>query len=544
MSGGRGARTAAAIAATALVAAVCVSAAAAKPKPEPHSPFVWRGVIQAAYGRQFSTAERRRLLRFIAGNGFNAYVHAPKGDPYQRTLWRDPYPPPLQAEFDAEVQLGVRLGVDWIPNVSPAAPAFASPGDAAPPGTTPSAPICFSRASDLDQLVAKVQPFLAAGSRAVMVSFDDVKLSFSCDADAAAYGTGAVAFGRAAADLLNRLDGRLQAFGPIQLLTVAPDYYGIADTGFLQGFRGVLAPGIDVMWTGPNILSSPFTGADADAYARLIGREPTVWENWTADDLFTYPGMNPLRIFLGPYARDADVVGHVRGFFFNPANQSDLNFLPLATAGRWMLGPKRYRPRQAFLEEVSALAGSESPALRAFAEANYSTTLRPGVEAPTLTRLMRRFLAASNGIENIKPQRGGRLSKQDSKRLRLAQAAAAPLRSELLLAITAKRHLRRVRSLGHFVRQALPYLRSVRLNARAALLATELLEELRPGKRQQLRRRLRTALDRARSVPEQTYGTRTDLYGLAGSVIDSYVARVMARDHKRGRPVPGRAGGG
>jgi hyaluronoglucosaminidase len=477
------------------------------------SPFEWRGVVQGQYGRQFSTPERRRLLRFMARYGFNAYVHAPKGDPYQRTLWRDPYPPQLQAVFDREVRLASRLGIEWIANVSPAAAAYASPGDAPLPGTTPSAPICFSSNTDLDQLLAKLGPFLRAGSHTVMVSFDDVQWKFSCNADTVAYGQGERAFGAANADLLDRLYARLLALDPnAHLLTVGATYHGTADSEYLQGLRARLAAGIEVMWTGDSIESRPFSTADADAYAQLIGRAPIVWENWTNTDALTEPGSDPTRIFLGPYARPPDVVGHVRGFFFNPANRADLNFLPLGTAGNWMRRPAKYRPRRSFLNGIRSLAGAQAPALRAFAETSYSSSLR-GREAPTLTRLIRRALAADK-------THGAR------------ERALAKLRGELRLAVTARWHLRRVPRLRHFVSQAQPYLRSARVNARAALIATDLLEAHDAGQRRDLRHRLKRAVRRARNSPVETFGTREGSEDLAGNLIESYVARVRSRDRR------------
>ena len=251
-------------------------------------------MIQGQYGPQFNSAQRRRLLRFMAHNGFNAYVHAPKGDPYQRTLWRDPYPSDQQASLDSEVQLATRLGIEWIPNVSPAAAAVSSPGDAAPPGTSPSPPICFSSDADLAQLLAKFEPFRQAGSDTFMVSFDDVRREFSCAADDAEYGGGDRAFGLANADLLNRLYAKLRERDPdAQLLTVASDYEGTADTAYLHAIRGALAPGIDVMWTGPSTESRPFSPDDADAYAGAIGRAPIVWENWTANDVLSPPTAGP-----------------------------------------------------------------------------------------------------------------------------------------------------------------------------------------------------------------------------------------------------------
>lgn len=479
------------------------------------SPFEWRGVIQGQYGPQFNAAQRGRLLRFMSRNGFNAYVHAPKGDPYQRTLWRDPYPATRQSIFAEEVQLASRLGIEWIPNVSPAAPAWSSPGDDAPPGTVPSPPICFSSAGDLEQLLAKFEPFRAAGARTFMVSFDDVRREFGCEADVAAYGLGGRGFGHANADLLGRLYARLLQRDPsARLLTVTSDYRGTGDSPYLRGLRERLVGGVEVMWTGAATESRPFTPADADSYASLIGRAPIVWENWTANDALSPGGNRPARVFLGPYARRPSVAGHVGGFFFNPANQSDLNFLPLATAGEWMDHPFRYRPRRAFLRQTRRLAGRRAPALRAFAEASYSTTLRASVEAPTLRRHIHRFLRARKGRGN-----GSR--------------AAARLRDQLRLAATARGRLLHVGRLGHFVGQARPFLRSARLNARAGLLATELLQARSAGKRKHLRQRLRRARRRAARWPSETFGTRVGLYGLSGNVIDHYVSRVRDRDRQR-----------
>ncbi len=490
-------------------------AEASSPSPAPAaSPFQWRGVIQAQYGPEFSPAQRRRLLRFVAANGFNAYVHAPKGDPYQRTLWRDPYPPARQAALDAELRLAARLGIEWIPNVSPAAPKYSSPGDAAPAGTKPSPPICFSSDADLDQLLAKLEPFRAAGARTFMVSFDDVRRGFACDADRAAYGQGPRAFGLATADLLDRLDARLLGDDPgARLLTVSSTYHGTRDNAYLSGFRERLGPGIDVMWTGPAVSSRPFGPGAADTYGGLVGRAPVVWENWTANDMLTAPGRQPARIFLGPYSRPAKLAGHVGGFFFNLANQADLNFLPLATAGDWMQHPGSYRPRRAFLRETRRLAGHQAPYLRAFAEANYSTTLRRSVEAPTLRRLIGRFLRA----------RGHRD----------AGHAAARLRHQLRLAAGAQRHLHRVGRLRQFVRLARPFLRSVRLNARAGILATDLLQARHRPQQRRLRARLRRALRHAARWPSETYGSRAGIEGLTGNVIDGFVAHVRDRDRHR-----------
>src|SRR5438105_1698926 len=100
-------RTVAAIAAAVAVPATAVTpaaAAAAKPK----SPFAWRAVVEGSYGTPWNHDQRMRMVRFMGTHGFNAYVHAPKDDLYQRTNWRDPYPPAQQADFDGEIALARR----------------------------------------------------------------------------------------------------------------------------------------------------------------------------------------------------------------------------------------------------------------------------------------------------------------------------------------------------------------------------------------------------------------------------------------------------
>src|SRR4051812_6045041 len=95
-----------------LCLALAVPAAAVAPgKPKPPKPaFQWRGVIQGSYGPVFTPAQRIRLLHFMSKHGFNAYLNAPKDDPYQRDRWREPYPPDEQAELSREVALARKLG--------------------------------------------------------------------------------------------------------------------------------------------------------------------------------------------------------------------------------------------------------------------------------------------------------------------------------------------------------------------------------------------------------------------------------------------------
>jgi hyaluronoglucosaminidase len=452
--------------ATALAAAlvVCVGGACAGggvATADASSPFAWRGIVEGAYGPVWDHAARVRMLRWMSRHGFNAYVHAPKDDLYQRTYWRDPYPPAEQAAFRSEIALAHARGIAWIPNLSPALPLIPTPriGD-----RPPSRDLCFSCPADLAAVVHKLAPFTAAGAHTAMISFDDVTKTFTHPEDAATYGTGDEGFGRANGDFLSRLYAALRARDPrARLLTVGADYSGTADTPYLRGLRATLRPEVRVMWTGVGVPAHAFAPSDAAAYGQRIGRRPLVWENWTDDD--TAGNATPAgtaRLFLGPYLRRPDVTGAVGGFFFNPMNEADLNMLPLATAGDWMRAPRAYRRRQSWLRAVRELAGPLRATLRAWAETSWSTKLDLS-EAPTFVRLNHRFLHRYD----TRPAWG---------------ASARALRRELALVIDAPRALAALRN-RNLYDQAGPFLAAARQAAGAGLLGARLLAAERPSLR-------------------------------------------------------------
>ncbi|MEA2353781.1 MAG: hyaluronoglucosaminidase [Thermoleophilaceae bacterium] len=518
-----------------LLLGIAIGAALAAPAvADARSPFGWRGVVEGAYGPTWDHGARTRVIRWMPRHGFNAYVHAPKDDLYQRTYWRDPYPAAERADFAREIALAGRRGIEWIPNLSPALPLIPTPRA---PDRPPSRDLCFSCPADLTAVLDKLEPFRRAGARTFMISFDDVTKTFGHPEDVARYGTGDNAFGRANGDFLSRLYAALRSREPrARLLTVGADYSGTADTDYLRGLRATLRPGVEVMWTGVTVPAHAFAPADARAYGKLIGRRPLVWDNWTDDD--TAGNATPAgtaRLFLGPYLRRPDVSGSVGGFFLNPMNEADLNLLPLATAGDWLRAPRRYDRRRSWLRAVRELAGPLRPVLRAWAETSWSTKLDLA-EAPTFTRLSRRFLRAYDA----RPVWGGH---------------AQRLRRELGLVVDAPARLRGLRN-RHFRDEAGHFLAAARQAAGAGLLGTRLLVAERPGLRvhrtrsgwlgsahapdpdraSALRSRFQSEGDASRRSRYFTYGWRTPYafeippYPVPPNTMNGYLDAVDARD--------------
>ena len=380
-------------------------------------------------------------------------------------------------------------------------------------------PICFSSDADLRQLLVKLAPFEAAGSPTFMVSFDDVQRSSAWPTRRPTV----AATPRSGAPTPTCSTTCWPGWRPGSRSAPADRRLRLPGNGRHRlSARPARSPRRRHRGDGP---------AQAPSRARSHPRRPTGtrsssggrrWsgENWTTNDALGPDPEHPARIFLGPYARRADVVGHVGGFFYNPANQSDLNYLPLATAGRWMRDPAHYRPRRAFLHETSSMPAARRRRCAPSRKRTLPSSLRGSVEAPTLERLIRRFLRAPAG--RARPVRAHRA------------AAVAHLRHGLRLAAHARGRLLRIRALHPFVRQARPFLRSVRTSTpRVGLVATDLLEAKHRAKRRHVRRHLHRALRRAARWPAESFGTRSGVYGLTGNVIDRYVTRVRERDRRR-----------
>ena len=362
------------------------------------SPFAFRGVIQGSYGPTWSHEDRMDAVRWMGAHGLNAYVHAPKNDGYQRIAWREPYPAVDQAAFAEEISLGRRLGVDWIPNVSPGFPLIPSP--TAPPAA-PSTDICFSCPADLDTLVAKIQPFIDAGATSAMVSFDDVQKVSSHPEDAAAYGTGPAAYGHMNRDLLNAVHRHFVAAHPdFRLFTVLAEYSGTADSDYLSAVRadGGIDDGIVVMWTGVAVVAPEIRTADAAAYAAVAGVERVaIWDNYPANDVPGNAAGATRRIFLGPYqGRATDLDAAASGIFINVMNEAWANRIVMGTLSRYLADPDGYSPEPAWQATILELAEGDvavADALSALAENSRSSSLNR-TESPIFTARAQALLDA------------------------------------------------------------------------------------------------------------------------------------------------------
>lgn len=273
----------------------------------------WYGVVEGFYGRPWSEPERQDLLARLAAGGLDTYLYAPKDDLWHRARWREPYPAPELARLRALCERARAVDVRFLYGVAPGLDVrHADPGDRA-------------------ALLAKLEQVLALGAAGVALLFDDIPGQLD-PADQRRFGT----LQAAQADLTHAVLAYLERSWPGAALFVCPTDYCQRmvrrgrHAGYLDGLGAALAPAIEVLWTGPEIVSDELPAAHARAVAERLRRPPVVWDNLAANDY------DLRRLHLGPYAgRPLALRDHVRGVLLNPNVEHEANAPLLHTFAAW-----------------------------------------------------------------------------------------------------------------------------------------------------------------------------------------------------------------
>lgn len=322
------------------------------PPRSPKSPFL-SGYIEGYYGRLPTFDERLDTVRKLRAIGAGHYLYAPKEDPYHRREWRAPYPAAWRTEFRAFAAASRRLGVRVVP------------------GIAPGLSYRYHKEEDFRALVRKLQSLIVPGCDEAALLLDDIP-----DALPGSDRTAFRSLGHAHGVLLRTLWPRLQRRGLRRLWfcpTVYTDRFAggrLADNPYLQDLVPGLLPGIELFWTGRDIVSPDYRSRELAALTRVTGIRPVIWDNLYANDYC------PGKIYLGPFrGRPRDLRRSCRGLLLNPTglHHTDLFHLDLlggflrgeAPAGAWRKSLRAHGVPKEFLTIAPLL---ESPFVRADAK--------------------------------------------------------------------------------------------------------------------------------------------------------------------------------
>jgi protein O-GlcNAcase/histone acetyltransferase len=285
------------------------------------------GVVEGFYGKVWTRDERLDLLSRMADLGLNTYFYAPKNDLKHRAIWRELY---NDAELESQrelVQNCERLALQYIY------------------GLSPGLDIRFSEDGEVCRIKSRFEQLQQVGVRHFALLFDDLPGSMD-EFDNAAYESLAAA----QCDLTNQIfawvreqvaDGRF-LFCPTPYCD-RMDRAQHGGAGYLDDIGRLLHAEIDVLWTGPEIVSAEIPVESIERLARRIRRPPVLWDNLFANDY------DFRRLYCGPYSgRLPELRNAVRGILVNPNNEYPLNFIPLRTFAAFLNGEGEWNPREQF----------------------------------------------------------------------------------------------------------------------------------------------------------------------------------------------------
>jgi len=268
------------------------------------------GVIEGFYNRPWTREQRLDLFIKLGKWGLNSYLYAPKDDSKHRARWRELYTPEECDQLKELVDAADKQGVTFYYGISPGQDMR----------------YCESKEQDL--LEAKTRQLQQLGCKGFAVLWDDIEPELT-EEDAKHFTSFAEAHCKVTNSLHEALERPKMLLCPVEYCSsrAVPD---VADSEYLATLGNTLHPDIKVFWTGANVVSATITASECHELAKVLKRQPLIWDNLHANDY------DQSRLLLGPYiGRDAEPRKYLAGAMTNPNCEYSLNIPAILSLADW-----------------------------------------------------------------------------------------------------------------------------------------------------------------------------------------------------------------
>lgn len=298
--------------------------------------FPIRGIVEGFYGQPWNHSDRVDALRFEGRVGMNVYLYGPKDDPYNRELWRDPYPAQQQKQIEQLATIAHQNFVDLTFAISP--------------GLS----MTYSSDADFHILARKLASVHKMGVTNFALLLDDVPQDLSHPQDKLRFHS----LAQAHIQLINRLYEFLHSLSPDIRLIVCPTTYtnqwGSRD--YIRELGAGVRPEVPLMWTGTQVIPPSITVKQATQWGTLLHRKPLIWDNYPSNDgNNSMLNLDPLR------GRAPQLFTVTSGLVSNPMNQAHASMIPLQTVADYLWNPLTYDPQASQRHAIVSQYGSAGP---------------------------------------------------------------------------------------------------------------------------------------------------------------------------------------
>jgi protein O-GlcNAcase/histone acetyltransferase len=269
------------------------------------------GVIEGFYGRPWTFEQRIDLFQKMASWGMQLYLYAPKDDEKHRNEWRDLYTLEEADELSHLIKSCEEKGVHFVYAIAPGLD------------------IVFSKEADIEVMKKKLDQLVRLGCRSFSILFDDIDPDL-CSEDAKVFPS----YAHAQVSITNEIYSYLKK---PEIFLFCPTEYcasraipSVKESDYLNHIGVELHKDIDILWTGPRVISKTITVASIEELTSVLRRKPVIWDNLHANDY------DQRRLFLGPYSgRSTNLIPYLNGIFTNPNCEYHANFVAIRSLAYW-----------------------------------------------------------------------------------------------------------------------------------------------------------------------------------------------------------------
>ncbi|KAG6462439.1 protein O-GlcNAcase isoform X2 [Manduca sexta] len=268
------------------------------------------GVVEGFYGRPWTTEQRKDLFQKLKKWGMDMYVYAPKDDYKHRAYWRELYTVEEAEHLTSLISAAKAQGIIFCYALSPGLD------------------ITYSSQKEITTLKRKLEQVSQFGCTCFALLFDDIEPEMS-EADKQTFQS----FAHAQVSITNEIH---QHLGCCRFLLCPTQYCStravptVNSSEYLNTLGTKLSQQIDIMWTGPKVISKTLTTECIEEITQVLRRPPVIWDNLHANDY------DQKRIFLGPYCgRSPELIPLLRGVLTNPNCEYNANMIPIWTLAHW-----------------------------------------------------------------------------------------------------------------------------------------------------------------------------------------------------------------
>lgn len=268
------------------------------------------GVVEGFYGRPWTTEQRKDLFGKLQRCGMDSYVYAPKDDYKHRAYWRELYTVEEGDHLAGLIAAAKAHNVCFYYALSPGLD------------------MVYSSTKEVTALKRKLEQVAQFGCEAFALLFDDIESEMT-KADKEVFQT----FAHAQVSVTNEIYQHLQCprflFCPTQYCSTRA-VPTVSASDYLLTLGAKLRLDIDVLWTGPKVISKELTQEQLQEVTDVLRRPPVIWDNIHANDY------DQKRVFLGPYAgRSPEIISMLRGVLTNPNCEFHANAIAIHTLAHW-----------------------------------------------------------------------------------------------------------------------------------------------------------------------------------------------------------------